>query len=223
MSVFSFILIKKFINKQNYKTVKSRDKPRRGSLTIIKRFTVGVLHTNCYVVGCEKTGKALVIDPGFYSQTEAERFLKNIEVLNLQLSSIINTHAHHDHVSGNRIVKRATGASLMIHEYDSSMLLLPVDRILHEGDIVQVGDVKLNVLYTPGHTRGSICLIGDDFIFTGDTLFAGSVGSGDLKTIVHSIKSKLLPLQDHIKIYPGHGPTSTIGEEKEFNPFLRDI
>jgi len=211
---------------------------------ITKMFTVGALYTNCYVVGCNETKEALIIDPGFDTELVAKRILREADQLELQIKYIVNTHGHPDHIAGNGIVKKLTSAPILIHEYDAPMLtratenltmlfglrtasLPPADRILHNGDAIKVGEVMLRVLHTPGHTRGSISILGNDVVFTGDTLFAGSIGRTDLpdsspKEIMSSLK-KLTILQDHIKVYPGHGPASTIGEEKKSNPFLQNL
>jgi len=211
---------------------------------ITKMFTVGALYTNCYVVGCNETKEALIIDPGFDTELVAKRILREADQLELQIKYIVNTHGHPDHIAGNGIVKKMTSAPILIHEYDAPMLtratenltmlfglrtasLPPADRILHNGDAIKVGEVMLRVLHTPGHTRGSISILGNDVVFTGDTLFAGSIGRTDLpdsspKEIMSSLK-KLTILPDHIKVYAGHGPASTIGEEKKSNPFLQNL
>ena len=210
---------------------------------IIKMFTVGIISTNCYLVGCTKTKEALVIDPGFDTKAEAETILTEAKKHELKIKYIVNTHGHPDHTSGNRLLKELTGAKILIHEYDAPMLteaggnLLaffelrstspPPDEILREGDIIQVGTIKLKVLYTPGHSKGGISLLGNDFVFTGDTLFAGSIGRYDFpdasyRELMRSIRNKLATLPNHTKVYPGHGPPSTIGEEKSSNPFLQD-
>jgi len=153
----------------------------------------------------------------------------------------VNTHGHPDHIGGNGIIKKATGAPILIHEYDAPMLTggadnvsglfglratsPPADKMLHEGDVIQFGKITLRVLHTPGHSKGSISLLGDDAVFTGDTLFAGSIGRYDLpgasyKEIIRSVK-RLATLPEHVKVYSGHGPTSTIGTEKKSNPFLQ--
>jgi glyoxylase-like metal-dependent hydrolase (beta-lactamase superfamily II) len=210
---------------------------------IVKMFTVGMLAANCYLVGCEKKREAAVIDPGFDDAQEAEKIMKEVDKEKLHVKYIVNTHGHSDHISGNRILKEMTGAPILIHEQDASMLTSgernfsymyrekttspPADKLLHEGDIISVGNVRLKVLHTPGHSKGGISLLCDDIVFTGDTLFAGSIGRTDFpdasyKEIMHSIKSKLAVLPDYFKVYPGHGPTSTIGEEKRSNPFLQE-
>ena len=209
---------------------------------ILKMFTFGMFLTNCYVVGCEETKEAIVIDPGFDRDKEAEEVLGFIEQNGLHVKYIVNTHGHSDHIAGNGIIKKATGAPILIHEDDAIMLTPvaktfsrvfglhvtspPADRTLHDGNIIQVGRIKLVVLHTPGHSKGGISLLGEDFVFTGDTLFAGSIGrtdfpSASFEEIMQSIKTKLVTLPDHFKAYPGHGPVTTIGEEKKYNPFLQ--
>jgi hydroxyacylglutathione hydrolase len=193
-------------------------------LMIVKRFTVGWLSTNCYVVGCEETREAAVIDPGMDSEREAEPIMDFIKQNRLHIKYIINTHGHPDHVAGNAIMKKATGAPILIHESNSENV--QADKKLHEGNILQLGTLKLVVLHTPGHTPDGISLLGDNVVFTGDALFAGSVGrtdfiGGSYKELIQSIKTKLLSLPDSFKIYSGHGPSTTIGEEKKHNPFLQ--
>jgi len=209
---------------------------------IIKMFTFGMYLTNCYVVGCEETKEAIVIDPGFDREKEAEEVLTFIEQNGLNVKYIINTHGHADHTAGNGIIKKATGAPILIHEGDAIMLT-PIaktfsrvfglrvtspqaDGTLHDGDVIQVGCIKLVVLHTPGHSKGGISLLGENFVFVGDTLFAGSIGRTDFpgasfEEIMQSIKTKLMPLPDRFTVYPGHGPPTTIGEEKKHNPFLQ--
>ena len=191
---------------------------------IVKRFTVGWLSTNCYVVGCEETKEAVVIDPGMESEKETEQILDFIEQNGFRIKYIINTHGHPDHISGNAVMKEATGAPILIHENDAERV--KADRKLHDGDALQVGTLKLVVLYTPGHTKDGISLLGDNVVFTGDTLFAGSVGrtdfiGGSYDELMRSIKTKLLPLPDSFKVYSGHGPSTTIGDEKKHNPLLQ--
>ena len=208
---------------------------------IIKMFTFGRYFANCYVVACEETKEAAIIDPTFDSKTEAEEILRVINQLGLSVKYIINTHGHPDHTAGNGIMKKATGASILIHEDDVPMLARaknlavlfgfrsttpPADSTLHDGDVIKVGNFELKVLHTPGHTKGGISLLVDDVVFTGDTLFAGSIGrtdfpGGSFKEIINSIKTRLLTLPDHVKVYSGHGPISVIGEERKHNPFLQ--
>lgn len=191
---------------------------------IIKRFTVGWLSTNCYVVGCEETKEAGVIDPGVESDREAEEILDFIKEKGLHIKYIINTHGHSDHTAGNTIMKEATGASILIHENDASRV--HADRKLRDGDVIQIGCLKLLVLHTPGHTKGGISLLGGNVVFTGDTLFSGAIGrtdfpGGSYKELIQSIRSKLMPLPDAVEVYPGHESPTTVGKEKKNNPFLQ--
>ena len=195
----------------------------------VKMFTVGLLATNCFLVGDTESGEALVIDPGFESETEAKTMVKEIERNGFEVKLIVNTHGHPDHTGGNRFMKGYSNAPILVHEDDASMLSNPpADRKLREGDLIEVGSIQLRVVHTPGHSRGSIILLGADVVFSGDTLFAGSIGrydlpGGSLDELVNSLKSKLLSLPDLFKIYPGHGPVSTIGEERRSNPFLKSF
>ena len=190
----------------------------------VKCFKVGWLSTNCYVVECEETKEAIIIDPGLESEKEAKLILEYIKKNRFHIKYIINTHGHPDHISGNMIMKEATGASILIHENHKGKA--NADQKLREGDLIQVGNCKLKVLHTPGHTKSGISLLGTDVVFTGDTLFAGSIGrtdfpGGSFQEIMKSIKTKLMPLPDNFKVYPGHESFSTIGDEKKYNPFLQ--
>ncbi len=194
----------------------------------VKMFTVGMLGTNCFVVGDKDSGEAVVIDPGFDSESEAQQILDEIERNGLQIKYIVNTHGHPDHNGGNSILKNSSHAPILIHEADAPMLNEPpADRRLHEGDIIEAGNVKLKVIHTPGHSPGSIALLANNYVFSGDTLFAGSIGRYDLpgaslEELVNSLK-RLLTLPDHVRVCPGHGPATTIGEERRTNPFLRNF
>lgn len=204
---------------------------------ILKTLMVGELSANCYIIGCPDTKVGAVIDPG----GDANHILDNATKLGLRIEYIINTHGHIDHIGANAKVKEATGAQLIIHSKDASMLtdpslslasflgtkveLIPADRLVEDQDIIKLGNLALKVLHTPGHTPGGMCLQVADKIFTGDTLFAGSIGrtdfpGGDYDTLINSIKSKLLGYPEETIVYPGHGPTSSIGEEKRNNPFF---
>jgi len=203
----------------------------------IELLTVGPLETNCYIVNCEKTQEAVVIDPG----AEPQNILKTTRENQLELRFIINTHGHIDHVSGNATVKAAMGVPILVHKGDASMLQAennqlavcfpesepspPADRLLKDGDVIRFGKVTLRVIHTPGHTLGGVCLHRGNILFTGDTLFAGGVGRTDLKGgssefLADSIRTKLLVFSDDTIIFPGHGPSSTIGQERRYNPFL---
>ena len=204
--------------------------------------TVGPLFTNCYVIWCRETKEAVIIDPGFDRENDAQRVLGVVDKNRLEVKYVVATHGHPDHTSGNGVVKKATGASILIHQQDAIMLggkerqqlpgffgsragSLAADGFLKHGDVVSFGRTTLRVLHTPGHSPGSISLVGDNCVFTGDTLFAGSVGRVDLpggsgEQLIRSIREKLAVLPDGFLVYPGHGPRSTIGEEKRRNPFL---
>ena len=191
---------------------------------IVKCFAVGWLSTNCYVVGCEETKEAAVIDPGMETKKETEQILAFIEQNGFTVKYIINTHGHPDHVSGNDALKEATGAPILIHK--DTIEGVEADRKLRDGDVLQVGNFKLAVLHTPGHTPDGISIVVDNAVFTGDALFAGSIGrtdfvGGSYEELMRSIKTKLMSLPDGFKVYCGHGPATSIGDEKRYNPFLQ--
>ncbi|KAF1086614.1 putative metallo-hydrolase [Sporotomaculum syntrophicum] len=204
---------------------------------IFEGFGVGPIDANCYIIGCEQTKEGAVIDPG----DEGRRILKRLDALGLNCKYIILTHGHADHIGALQEVRDATGAEVLIHKQDAGMLTNPnqnlsmmlglvlkfeaADRLLEEGDIIQVGDIDIKVIHTPGHSLGGISLQVEDFLITGDTLFAGSVGRSDFpggshNVLINSIKTKLLVFPDETKVYSGHGPATTIGYEKRYNPFL---
>jgi len=205
---------------------------------ILKWLEVGSIGANCYIIGCEETREGAVIDPG----GNGPSIVQVIESLKLKIKYIINTHGHIDHIGANRQVKEATGAEILIHEEDAGMLTNPVsnfsmfmgrnitsppaDRFIKDGDIIKIGNtIELEVIHTPGHTRGGVCLKTGDIIFAGDTLFAGSIGrtdfpGGSFKTLIESINNKIMCYEDHVKVYPGHGPATTVGFERKHNPFL---
>jgi len=204
---------------------------------IIESLTVGPIQANCYVVGCEDTLEAAVIDPG----GEADRILMALARKKLTLKYIINTHGHFDHVGANKELKKVTGAQILIHRIDAPMLARLADsaaswglqaenspgpdRELEDGDEITFGTITLKVLYTPGHTQGGISLHTDNCVFVGDTLFAGSVGrtdfpGGDAGTLRKSIHNKLFSLEDSVTVYPGHMGITTIGDERRHNPFV---
>jgi hydroxyacylglutathione hydrolase len=196
---------------------------------LVKMFTVGMSEANCFLVGDSESREALIIDPGFDLKSEARAILEEVKRNELTVKYVVNTHGHPDHTAGNKILKEFTKAPILIHELDTVMLSdPPADHKLHDGDLIEVGSVKLRIIHTPGHTPGSIILLGSDIVFSGDTLFAGSVGrydlaGGSVEQLKNSLKNKLLTLPDYFKLYPGHGPTSTIGEERRTNPFLQHL
>lgn len=210
---------------------------------MVQLFTVGALMTNCYVVSCEQIREAIIIDPGFDNSREAEKIFKYLRENSLILKFVLNTHGHPDHTCGNGIVKGKFNVPILIHEFDASMLgergkvvadffgfrnFSPKpDITLDDGALVKFGKITLKVMHTPGHSRGGIALIGDKEVFTGDTLFCGSIGRTDFPESSEldmrvSLK-KLAALPEHFTVYPGHGPITTIGEEKRSNPFLQGL
>lgn len=205
---------------------------------IIKKLEVGPIMANCFIVGCENTKEAVVIDPG----DDADRILMTLAKSGLKVMYLINTHGHFDHVGANKRMKDVTGAKLAIHPDDEPMLdrlsqsammfglsaedSPPADILLKDGDEIKFGDISLTVIHTPGHSKGGICLFTKGHLFAGDTLFQGSIGrtdlqGGDYDALIASIKNRLLPLDDDTVVYTGHGPETTIGSEKQMNPFLR--
>jgi hydroxyacylglutathione hydrolase len=208
----------------------------------IEQRQVGNMAVFSYLIGDENAQEALVIDPA----VDIERIIESAENHKVKIRYIVNTHGHADHIGGNADMKRRTGAQIIIHEDDADMLIHtpieilhmfdakpspPADRLVREGDTVQVGEVKLQVIHTPGHSPGSMVLFMEGYAFTGDTLFVEAVGRTDLpggswETMLDSIQRKLLILPDETVVLPGHNygrtETSTIGHEKLHNPFLRN-
>ena len=195
--------------------------------------------TNCFIVGDEATKEAIVIDPG----GEADRIVKEIKNLGVEIKAVINTHAHVDHIGALKEIKAKFNAEIMLHKLELPILqtasrmgrLFGVsieqppepDRFLADGDQVSCGDITFTVIETPGHSPGGISLVTSDgrYCFVGDTLFAGSIGrtdlpGGDYHTLIQSIKTRLIPLGDDVKVLPGHGPATTMGNERRYNPFL---
>lgn len=206
---------------------------------IVHALTLGPLQANCYILECEETKCGIIIDPG----DDADVILETISDRKIKPEFIVNTHGHIDHISANDELKRKTSAKLCIHRLDADMIVNPQknlsfflgipisspppDVILEDGDILESGTIKLKVIHTPGHSPGSIVLLADSAMFTGDLLFAGSIGRYDFpgssyREIMESLK-KIITLGDNLIVYPGHGFETTIGEEKETNPFLVDI
>ncbi len=204
---------------------------------IIKTLPVGPIMANCFVVGCKETLEAAVIDPG----DEAKKILGLVAELDLTVKFIINTHGHFDHVSANKGVNAATKAPILIHALDAPMLEQisasaanwglsaenspSPDRTIDDGDTITFGKITFNVIHTPGHTPGGISLFADGHVFVGDTLFAGSIGrtdfpGGDFETLKTSIRNKLFRLGDDIRVFTGHGPETSIGRERQHNPFV---
>jgi hydroxyacylglutathione hydrolase len=208
------------------------------SLEIFWHREVGPLACNCYVVGDASTNEAMVIDPG----GDATDITAAIDARKLTITAIVATHAHFDHLIAAEVVRAHTGAPLYLHDGDRPLLdwfqesgllflgaKLPpppaIDTSPAEGDRLVAGATELVVLHTPGHSPGSISLVSDAALFPGDVLFADSIGrsdlpGGDSDTLVASIHGKLFELDDDVPVYPGHGPATTIGRERRFNPFV---
>jgi hydroxyacylglutathione hydrolase len=204
---------------------------------IIKRLVVGSLSANCWIVGKESAGEGLVIDPGGNSET----ICRAIDETGLDIKIIALTHGHSDHIAALRDVQDKTGAGVAIHIEDADFLeghgsyssqfgisyRTPhsPERLLREGDIIKVADMSFEVIHTPGHTPGSICLLTDFGVFTGDTIFRRGIGTtlmpgSSRPQLLDSIRKKLMILPDNTLIYPGHGRETTIGAERRDNPYV---
>lgn len=210
---------------------------------IVEQLVVSLFESNCWILGCEKTREGVVIDPG----DEAERILEVVNQHTLALKYAIHTHAHLDHISATSVIQVETGAEVLIHEAEqplldnlpvqASLFGLPspaapdVSRYIREGEKICFAGYTFSVIETPGHSPGGISLKlegTEKLLFTGDALFQGSIGRTDLwggsySQLIHSIQEKLFPLNDEMVIHPGHGPSSTLGAEKRWNPFLQEL
>ncbi len=209
---------------------------------------VGFAESNCYIFVSDLSKKAVIIDPGTSDPDEIAGIIAEVERLGVTVEQILNTHGHPDHMEGNDLLKREFGAKVAIHELDGLKLtdpdrnasrllgfdiqVSPADRLLAEGDEVLVGKTALKVVHTPGHSAGAIALVGDGYVFTGDTIFAGSVGRTDLpcscdekdiawEVLMDSIRDKIMVLPDDTILLPGHGPSTTIGHERSHNPYVK--
>lgn len=207
-------------------------------MEIFDHQVVGPLGCNCFIVGDPATKRAIVIDPG----GDAERLVSSLTEKELTVTAIVATHAHFDHLIAAEALREQTGAPFYMHDSDKPLLdwyeesgrmflgielgsAPAVDTKVAEGDLLKAGDAELQVIHTPGHSPGSISLISSGAVFSGDTLFAGSIGRSDLPggdgdTLLGAIASKLLTLDDTVTVYPGHGPVTTIGRERRTNPFV---
>lgn len=209
---------------------------------IHKVIPVGPLQCNCSIIGDESTHEAMVIDPG----DEIEDIMALVDQHGLKVKQIVVTHAHIDHVGGAMQLKQRTGAPILLNQNDEALLKMmdtqaawvgmrppgkiAVDQSLRDADRLMVGQLEATVMHTPGHTEGSICLYfpAEQKLIAGDTLFAGSIGRTDLpggsfEKIMNSLKGRVLALPDETIVIPGHGPETTIGEERESNPFLVNL
>jgi glyoxylase-like metal-dependent hydrolase (beta-lactamase superfamily II) len=203
---------------------------------ILEILEVGPFATNCYIVGTVPGGQGIIIDPG----GDPDKILARTAKLELDIKHIVLTHGHPDHVAALKEVEEATGADIAIHSEDAIVLgdrtistvlgysydTPPVpDRLLGDGDVISPGELTFIVIHTPGHTPGSICLLGEGVLFSGDTLFKSGIGRADLPggdntKLMKSIQSRLMMLDDKVVVYPGHGQRTTIGAERRGNPFL---
>lgn len=206
---------------------------------ILKTLVVGPLEVNCYLIGDEKGGPIGIVDPG----GDAETILKAVKNLDRPVACIVNTHGHFDHVGAVEELKRELGVEYLTHKDEQKILqempdhmeffgleaLKPpkVSRFIEDGELITLGSLTVKVIHTPGHSPGGICLYSEETgqLISGDTLFYESVGRTDLpggntKTMLTSIAEKILILPDNTRVFPGHGPETQIGHEKQFNPFL---
>lgn len=204
----------------------------------IKQIRLSGNASNCYIIYSKDSKEGVLVDPG----GDADKILAAIEEEGLNVKNIVLTHGHGDHIGALEEVREKLGATVMAHEDEEellgdkslnlSMFLFAeaietrADRLLKDGEIVEIEDLKIGIIHTPGHTKGGICLDIGHSILTGDTLFAGSVGRTDFpggctESLIRSIKEKLLVYPEETKIYPGHMHDSTIGSEKKYNMFLR--
>lgn len=200
---------------------------------ILETIHVGLIEVNCYILGDKRTREAVIIDPG----ADYDRIKERLERIKVLPKYVLDTHGHADHIGANGQFK----LPILIHKLDALFLSDPeknlstmfgldvvspnAERLLEDKDVINIGDLALEVIHTPGHTPGSISIKCNDLVFTGDTLFCEGVGRTDLpcaseKDLSKSLRERLLVLPDSTRIYPGHGPASTIGHEREHNPFL---
>ncbi len=207
---------------------------------ILKTIVVGPYGTNCYIVGSESTKRGMIIDPG----AEPKNIMNAVDKLGLSIVWIVVTHSHFDHIGAIKAVRDATGAKVALYESDGEGVHQAIfqalgsvlsgsgskpakpDTLLKDGDVIDIDDLHFTVLHTPGHTRGGISLVGHGVAFSGDTLFNLGIGRTDLpggshKQLMDSIYKKLMVLPDETVVFPGHGPETTIGDERRMNSFLR--
>lgn len=204
---------------------------------VVRCFAGGAFAQNAYLVTCAETGSGILVDPG----AAVDEMLRVVERENVEVSAIVLTHAHLDHVEGLAMAKRVTGAPILLHVSDMQLYeaapqqatmfgmsleaLPPVDRHLEVDEVIPVGTCELRVREAPGHAPGHVILVGDGLALVGDCVFYGSIGrtdlpGGDLATLMRSIRAEILTLPDETTLYSGHGPETTVGHERVANPFL---
>jgi len=189
---------------------------------MLRKLVVGPYQANCYILGCEKTNQGLVIDPG----DDVFRIVEVVSRLGLKIRYIFITHGHIDHIGGAGELRRITNAPVWIHPLDARGLNFQPQGNLSDGQEIPLGRFTVTVLHTPGHSPGGVSFYAPGVVFTGDTLFAGSVGrtdfpGGDHNQLVSGVIQRIFPLGDSLRVYPGHGPRTTIGRERTNNPFFR--
>lgn len=206
---------------------------------ILETLVVGYLQTNCYIIGDRKKGEIAIIDPG----GEAKKIIQFLNKNNFTPQFILHTHGHADHTRGDKEILDDFSIPVLLHEKEAEFLQIPIKEctafknlngklnisitpyvLLQEGDIINIGKHTIKVIFTPGHTPGGICFLMNQILFSGDTLFSDGIGrtdfeGGDYNTLIGSITNKLFILDEKIKVYPGHGPSTTIGNEKKNNLF----
>ena len=198
---------------------------------IVKTYPLGSLQTNCYIAIDEETNKAAIIDPG----AQASYLMKEIEVLGINIDVILLTHCHFDHNGAVEELRNKYNVDVYLNQSEEEYMNIDTTGIFgnlpkfykffDEGQEIKVGSLTFKTIFTPGHTKGGTCFLVEDNLFTGDTLFNGSIGrtdflGGSYNELITSIETKLMPLDNHINVYPGHGPKSSIGYERVKNPFL---
>ncbi len=204
---------------------------------ILEKITVGSYMSNCYIVGCEETKEAAVIDPG----ADFKKIYETIEELNVKIKFVILTHAHGDHIGALNEVIKKYNVPVYVHEDEVDMLQdanknlsrmmfrkeikVEPQKLLKDGEIIELGNLEMEIIHTPGHTKGSISIKVENIILTGDTLFNGSIGrtdflGGSFEDIISSIKTKIFKYDDEVIVYPGHNSPTTIGNERKTNPFV---
>lgn len=206
---------------------------------ILEKLEVSSFLMNCYIIGCEKTNDCAIIDPG----GSFEYIVERVTALGFSPKMILLTHGHSDHIGAVEDLKNKYNIPICVHEFDSEMIKEPelnysydvfrkkisldTDMLLKDGQIIDLGELKINVIHTPGHTRGSVCYKIEDIILSGDTLFKNTIGrtdlvGGSMEDIINSIANKLLVYNDDVKVYPGHGSETSIGDEKKANPYVKN-